>query len=726
MDNVTLSSNCPTTNLTVTKTDTVTNVAAGGTITYTQTVTNNGAAVSNATLSDPAVAGLTKTGLGVCTASGGATCPAAGSGAGQLGIANLEAGTVVVPSLPANGSISFTVTATATTTPGSVTNTFTALPPSGTADSNYADNSASDTDTVVAINAVNDSGLTIDSAAGGTSLANVLVNDTLNGSAATTGNVTITAVGTWPTGITLNTTTGAVSVAVGTAYGTYTPQYQICSQAAPAICSTATVTVPVVAISAVADSGTTLNGVNGGISIPNVLTNDTLNGAAATTSNVTITTVGAWPSGITLSTATGAVSVAAGTTAGTYTPQYMICSQANPSVCDTAMVTVPVVTVDAVNDSGTPLAGAVGGTSLANVLVNDTLNGSAATTSNVTITAVGTWPTGVTLNTTTGAVSVAPGTAANTYTPQYQICSQTNPTICDTATVTVPVYAPPTVAKSFTPAAIAVGGTSSMQIVVTNPASNPGNLTGVSISDSYAGTLKNNAAGSVVCSGAGSATLTGGVNNGTTVGFNAGTIVPGGTCTITQSVTATSTNLNTTGMPASTGPIALTGTAANATLTMLVPPTISKAFTASNIASGGNTSLTVTIGNSNASAISLTGILTDTLPTGMTILTPGGNSGTCTGCNCHSQCSQFQHGQWDLHPGGRVHRDRECDQQYGWSSNEHDRGGRFANLGRQQCQCNQFYFERLRASDSDEELYARLDTCGRDIFDADRGHEPGE
>jgi len=167
-----------------------------------------------------------------------------------------------------------------------------------------------------------------------------------------------------------------------------------------------------------------------------------------------------------------------------------------------------VVTVDAVNDSGTPLAGAVGGTSLANVLVNDTLNGAPATTSNVTITTVGTWPTGVTLNTTTGAVSVAAGTAANTYTPQYQICSQTNPTICDTATVTVPVYAPPTVAKIFMPAAIAVGGISSMQIVVTNPAGNPGNLTGVSISDSYTGTLKNNAAGSVVCSGAGSATLT--------------------------------------------------------------------------------------------------------------------------------------------------------------------------------------------------------------------------
>ncbi len=107
-----------------------------------------------------------------------------------------------------------------------------------------------------------------------------------------------------------------------------------------------------------------------------------------------------------------------------------------------------------------------------------------------------------------------------------------------------------------------------MQIVVTNPASNPGNLTGVSISDSYAGFMTNNAVGSVVCSGAGSATLNGGANGGSTVGFSAGTIVPGGTCTITQSVTATSTYTNTTGAPAATGPVALTGIAASSTLTV--------------------------------------------------------------------------------------------------------------------------------------------------------------
>ena len=130
------------------------------------------------------------------------------------------------------------------------------------------------------------------------------------------------------------------------------------------------------------------------------------------------------------------------------------------------------------------------------------------------------------------------------------------------ASDTLNVYAVPTVVKSFAPATIAAGGTSTLTITVTNPAANPGNLTGVSIGDAYTGTLVNNAAGSVSCSGAGSATLTGGVNGGTSVGFSAGTIVAGGTCTVTQSVTATTTNTNATSAPAATGPVALTGTAA--------------------------------------------------------------------------------------------------------------------------------------------------------------------
>ena len=209
------------------------------------------------------------------------------------------------------------------------------------------------------------------------------------------------------------------------------------------------------------------------------------------------------------------------------------------------------------------------------------------------------------------------------------------------ATATLNVYAPPTVTKSFAPASISYGGTSTLTITVTNPAANPGNLTGVAVNDAYVGTLLNNATGNVVCSGGGSATLTGGANGGAAVGFNAGTIVPGGTCTITQSVTATSTNANTTGTASATGPVALTGLTANATLTVAaVAPTITKAFAVGSLASGGNTNLTVTVGNSNGGTIALTSALTDTFPAGMTINTAG-NTGTCAGVTATAGAGNF-------------------------------------------------------------------------------------
>jgi hypothetical protein len=46
------------------------------------------------------------------------------------------------------------------------------------------------------------------------------------------------------------------------------------------------------------------------------------------------------------------------------------------------------------------------------------------------------------LNTTTGVVSVPAGTSAGTYTIEYTICENLNPTNCDAATITVEVVVP--------------------------------------------------------------------------------------------------------------------------------------------------------------------------------------------------------------------------------------------------------------------------------------------
>src|SRR5208282_4433269 len=59
-------------------------------------------------------------------------------------------------------------------------------------------------------------------------------------------------------------------------------------------------------------------------------------------------------------------------------------------------------------------------------------------------------------------------------------------------------------------------------------------------------------------------------------------------------------------------------------------PTVAKAFAPTTIASGGTSTLTLSLGNSNATAATLSAVLTDTLPAGMTVATPSVIGGTCT------------------------------------------------------------------------------------------------
>ena len=70
-----------------------------------------------------------------------------------------------------------------------------------------------------------------------------------------------------------------------------------------------------------------------------------------------------------------------------------------------------------------------------NVLLNDTLSGSLAQASNVSITMVSTSNPGISISGTN--IVVAGGTPQGTYTLVYRICSIASPTTCDTATVTI-------------------------------------------------------------------------------------------------------------------------------------------------------------------------------------------------------------------------------------------------------------------------------------------------
>ncbi|MPS64647.1 MAG: hypothetical protein DI622_07725 [Chryseobacterium sp.] len=108
----------------------------------------------------------------------------------------------------------------------------------------------------------------------------------------------------------------------------------------------------------------------------------------------------------------------------------------NPGFCPAINGDLPPMAVD---DSYTINAGS---TSTGIVLDNDfeTYNGPQATIINVIISQISTSNPNVTLNTTDGHITVAPGTPSGTYTLVYQICQQADPANCDTAfdTVIVP------------------------------------------------------------------------------------------------------------------------------------------------------------------------------------------------------------------------------------------------------------------------------------------------
>jgi hypothetical protein len=176
----------------------------------------------------------------------------------------------------------------------------------------------------------------------------------------------------------------------------------------------------------------------GRIAIPNVLSNDTFNGGAATLATLTLSTLSSSNAGIVLS-PSGAVSAAQSTPAGMQTLRYQICETAEPGNCSSALVAIQVLpsVLLAVNDSGTITR--VGGIVVANVLGNDTLNGAVATPGNVTLTMLSTTNPGVTLNAANGSVSVAPATPAAAYTLTYRICEAATPTNCASAAIAVTV-----------------------------------------------------------------------------------------------------------------------------------------------------------------------------------------------------------------------------------------------------------------------------------------------
>ena len=190
----------------------------------------------------------------------------------------------------------------------------------------------------------------------------------------------------------------------------------------------------------------------------------------------------------------------------------------------------------------------------------------------------------------------------------------------ETGTATPVPLSPPTLGKSIAPATITAGGPATLTITLGNPNTLP-----LALAAAFTDTMP---AGVTTTSG-NTGTCAGVTVTSTTITMASGTVLPAGGCTIVVTITSTTpgTVTNTTGSLQTNA-----GTAAPASAPLTVNAaiaTLGKTIAPNPIIAGGTSTLTITLGNPNATALTLTADFTDPMPAGVT--TTSGNTGTCTG-----------------------------------------------------------------------------------------------
>jgi uncharacterized repeat protein (TIGR01451 family) len=197
-------------------------------------------------------------------------------------------------------------------------------------------------------------------------------------------------------------------------------------------------------------------------------------------------------------------------------------------------------------------------------------------------------------------------------------------------TVTLTAPPAPVLAKLFAPATIAPNGTSVLTLTITNTATGAAALSALAMTDTLpAGvTIGGTPNAATTCGG----TVTAAAGTGT-VALSAGSLAGGASCTISVNVTSATAGsyLNTITAGALTDTQGATN-AANATATLQVasPVTLAKAFLPTSIASGAASVLGITINNTAAGAVALSGLaLTDSLPAGVSIAATPNATTTC-------------------------------------------------------------------------------------------------
>ncbi|MCC6194444.1 MAG: DUF11 domain-containing protein, partial [Burkholderiales bacterium] len=212
--------------------------------------------------------------------------------------------------------------------------------------------------------------------------------------------------------------------------------------------------------------------------------------------------------------------------------------------------------------------------------------------------------------------STTPGAVINTTGALDTTAGSAGPA---SAPLTVTLSAP-SLSKSIVPATINAGGSATLTLTLGNP-----NVVAILLSSNFVDTMPPG----VTTTSGNTGTCTGVTVAAGSITMASGTAIPPGGCTIVVAVTSSTpgTVTNTTGTLATSGGNA--GPASAPLTVTAVAPTLGKSIVPSPIAAGGTATLTLTLGNANAAAITLAAPFADNMPAGVT--TTSGNTGTCTG-----------------------------------------------------------------------------------------------
>jgi len=198
-----------------------------------------------------------------------------------------------------------------------------------------------------------------------------------------------------------------------------------------------------------------------------------------------------------------------------------------------------------------------------------------------------------------------------------------------TASSSINVVAPPSIAKAFGATHIAINGTTSLSFTISNPAANTVSLTGVGFTDtlpvgliiSTPNSLAGSCGGGVIVATAGTGTIS----------LAGATLASDSSCTFSVNITgsASANYTNTTSAVSSTNGGA--GNTGSANLVVADPPTITVTFNPTSIALNGTTTFTITITNPAGNTMALTGVGFNNPPAGLQVGQPNNLVNTCGG-----------------------------------------------------------------------------------------------